>query len=300
MDQGYIFYTRSYRKIFEIISNVFPIINFLLIAFDKLTIWIKSAFAKQSLVELLFENTKIIKNKGKNLINIETNMNKNMKPRNTIFINKRPKFEDTLKICKEKYIPKKLNSINNMQDNRSANRDQIKSIKKKQSDNYKDDSHLDLFNSFSLKKVHKMKERNGNSHQRNSKNKSDVDKEINHNDSEIITRKEKRNLFPLFYFFLDIFIEKLDKPRSFCCVDKNYLIVYNFMGRLFEISSYVMLFKYFNIYKTVFSEELKNLNLRNFDKKININNKEMMENIENKVYSSDSENNGIFSRTIIY
>ena len=72
------------------------------------------------------------------------------------------------------------------------------------------------------------------------------------------------------------------------------------MGRLFDITSYVMLFKYFNIYKTVFSEELKNLNLKNFDKKININNKEMMENIENKVYSSDSENNGIFSRTIIY
>ena len=299
MDQGYIFYTRSYRKIFEIISNIFPIINVLLIIFDKFTVWIKSAFTRQSLVELIFENTKIIKNKGKILINIERNINKNMKPRNTIFINKRPKFEDTLKICKEKYIPKKINSINNIEDNRSANREQIKSLKKKQSDNYKDDSHLDLFNSFSLKKAHKMKERNGNSFQRNN-NRNSKDKEINNNDSEIITRKEKRNLFPLFYFFMDIFIEKLDKPRSFCCLDKNYLIVYNFMGRLFDITSYVMLFKYFNIYKTVFSEELKNLNLKNFNKKININNKEMMENIENKVYSSDSENNGIFSRTIIY
>ena len=299
MDQGHIFYTRSYRKIFEIISNIFPIINFLLIAFDKLTIWIKSAFAKQSLDELIFENTKIIKNKAKILINIESNLNKNMKERNTIFINKRPKFEDTLKIFKEKNISNKNNSINNMQDNRSVNREGNKSLKKKQSDNYKDDSHLDLFNSFSLKKGHKMKDRNGNSFQRNN-NRNSKDKEINNNDTEIIQRKEKRNLFPLFYFFMDIFIEKLDKPRSFCCLDKNYLIVYNFMGRLFNITSYVMLFKYFNIYKTVFSEELTNLNLKDFDKKININNKEMMENIEHKVYSSDSENNGIFSKTIIY
>ena len=55
--------------------------------------------------------------------------------------------------------------------------------------------------------------KNSTNNNRNSK-----DKEINNNDSENITRKEKRNLFPLFYFFMDIFIEKLDKPRSFCCL----------------------------------------------------------------------------------
>jgi len=99
---------------------------------------------------------------------------------------------------------------------------------------------------------------------------------------------------------MDIFLDKLDKPRSFCCLDKKYLIVYNFMGVLFDISSYVSLFKYFNIYKTVFSEELKSLNINRFVKKININNREMMATLENKVLSIDSENNGIFSKTIIY
>ena len=99
---------------------------------------------------------------------------------------------------------------------------------------------------------------------------------------------------------MDKFLNKLDKPRSFCCLDKKYLIVYNFMGVLFDISSYVLLYKYFNIYKTVFSEELKDLNFNKFDKKININNREMMSTLENKVLSTDSENNGIFSKTIIY
>ena len=307
MDQGYIYYTRSYKKIFDIISNVFPIVNFLLIIFYKLTVWVKSAFAKQSIVEMIFENSKIFKNKKKFYLNIENNTNNNnMKPRNTIYINKRPKFEDNLKINKDKMIPKKINSINNMhiRDNCSANKEPNKSIMKKTVDhNYKDDSHLELFNAFSIKKLIKSKERNGN-----NKYLSNIDEKSNNvnkdnkdtSNEEYIPKKEKKSLFPLFYFFMDIFLDKLDKPRSFCCLDKKYLIVYNFMGVLFDISSYVLLFKYFNIYKTVFSEELKSLNINRFDKKININNREMMATLEHKVLSIDSENNGLFSKTIIY
>ena len=307
MDQGYIYYTRSYKKIFDIISNVFPILNFLLIIFYKLTVWVKSAFAKQSIVEMIFENSKIFKNKKKFYLNIENNTNNNnMKPRNTIYINKRPKFEDNLKINKDKMIPKKINSINNMhiRDNCSANKEPNKSIMKKTVDhNYKDDSHLELFNAFSIKKLIKSKERNGN-----NKYLSNIDEKSNNvnkdnkdnSNEEYIPKKEKKSLFPLFYFFMDIFLDKLDKPRSFCCLDKKYLIVYNFMGVLFDISSYVLLFKYFNIYKTVFSEELKSLNINRFDKKININNREMMATLEHKVLSIDSENNGLFSKTIIY
>ena len=307
MDQGHIYYTRSYKKIFVIISNVFPIVNFLLIIFYRLTVWVKSAFAKQSIVEMIFENSKIFKNKKKFYLNIENNTNNNnMKPRNTIYINKRPKFEDNLKINKDKMIPKKINSINNMhiRDNCSANKEPNKSIMKKTVDhNYKDDSHLELFNAFSIKKLIKSKERNGN-----NKYLSDIDEKSNNvnkdnkdnSNEEYIPKKKKKSLFPLFYFFMDIFLDKLDKPRSFCCLDKKYLIVYNFMGVLFDISSYVSLFKYFNIYKTVFSEELKSLNINRFVKKININNREMMATLENKVLSIDSENNGIFSKTIIY
>ena len=308
MDQGHIYYTRSYKKIFVIISNVFPIVNFLLIIFYRLTVWVKSAFAKQSIVEMIFENSKIFKNKKKFYLNIEnnTNNNNNMKQRNTIYINKRTKFEDNLKINKDKMIPKKINSINNMhiRDNCSANKEPNKSIMKKTVDhNYKDDSHLELFNAFSIKKLIKSKERNGN-----NKYLSDIDEKSNNvnkdnkdnSNEEYIPKKKKKSLFPLFYFFMDIFLDKLDKPRSFCCLDKKYLIVYNFMGVLFDISSYVLLFKYFNIYKTVFSEELKSLNINRFVKKININNREMMATLENKVLSIDSENNGIFSKTIIY
>ena len=303
MDQGYIYYTRSYKKIFDIISNIFPILNVLLIFFDKLTVWVKSAFAKQTLVEKLFENSKILKHKNIFFLNIDNNVNKNMEPRNTIFINKRPKFDESLKIPKDKFMPHKLNSINNtcLHDKNSAHREHnhIKTILKKQSDNNnnsKDESHLELFNSLNIKKVNKLKEKPGNPGNQNNKE----EKTNNNHKGDYMTRKEKKNLFPLFYFFMDVFIDKLDKPRSFCCINKKYLIVFNFMGRIFNISSYMLLFKYFHIYKTVFNKELKDLDLNKFDKKININNNEMMDNLEQKVYSSDSENNEIFSKTIIY
>ena len=113
--------------------------------------------------------------------------------------------------------------------------------------------------------------------------------------------RKKRKLFPLFYYFMDAFINKLHRPQNFCCLDKKYLIVYNFMDRIFNISSYILLYKNFNIYKTIFSKELKDFNFQKFEQKFNINNDELMNNIEQKIFSNDNkENNEIFSKTIIY
>ena len=305
MDQGYIYYSRSYKKIIDILSNIFPIINILLIIFDKFTLWVKLAFAKQTLVEKLFENTKIYKTKSILYFNIDHNSSKNIMPKNTINMNRRPKYEDNMKLPKERFRNHKLTYINNIyiNDNHSVQKEPIKTIFRKPSDNNcgsKDESRFELFNSLNYKKNKKQKEKEKTAIQKRSDNSDEKSNQYEKNNVEYITRKKKGNLFPLFYFFMDIFISKLDKPKTFCCLDKRYLIVYNFMERIFNISSYVLLYKYFNIYKTVFSKELKELNLEKFDKKININNTEQMGNIEQKIFESDSENNAIFSKTIIY
>ena len=100
---------------------------------------------------------------------------------------------------------------------------------------------------------------------------------------------------------MDAFINKLHRPQNFCCLDKKYLIVYNFMERIFNISSYILLYKNFNIYKTIFSKELKDFNFQKFEQKFNINNDDLMNNLEQKIFSNDNkENNEIFSKTIIY
>ena len=305
MDQGHIYYTRSYRKIFETLSNVFPLLNILLIIFEKFTIWVKSSFARQSIVEIVFESSKNFKTKNRMLFNIDKTMPRN-KPRNTIFINKRPKFDDDLKLSKERIRLNKLNNIHSMKENYSANKDQTNTIIRRPLNNYKDESYLELYNSINIKGMNKSREKTDNLVNRTNIEEQSNDN-IKYNDNikdykeykDFIIRKEKRKLFPLFYFFMDIFIQKLDRPKSFCCLDKKYLIVYNFMERILNISSYILLYRYFSLYKSIFTKEIKNFNFYKVDKKININNNELMENIEQKIFTNDNEYNEIFSKTII-
>ena len=304
MDQGHIYYTRSYRKIFETLSNVFPLLNILLIIFEKFTIWVKSSFARQSIVEIVFESSKNFKTKNRMLFNIDKTMPRN-KPRNTIFINKRPKFDDDLKLSKERIRLNKLNNIHSMKENYSANKDQTNTIIRRPLNNYKDESYLELYNSTNIKGMNKSREKTDNLVKRTNIEEQSNDN-IKYNDNikdykeykDFIIRKEKRKLFPLFYFFMDIFIQKLDRPKSFCCLDKKYLIVYNFMERILNISSYILLYRYFSLYKSIFTKEIKNFNFYKVDKKININNNELMENIEQKIFTNDNEYNEIFSKTI--
>ena len=305
MDQGHIYYTRSYRKIFETLSNVFPLLNILLIIFEKFTIWVKSSFARQSIVEIVFESSKNFKTKNRMLFNIDKTMPRN-KPRNTIFINKRPKFDDDLRLSKERIRLNKLNNIHSMKENYSANKDQTNTIIRRPLNNYKDESYLELYNSINIKGMNKSREKTDNLVNRTNIEEQSNDN-IKYNDNikdykeykDFIIRKEKRKLFPLFYFFMDIFIQKLDRPKSFCCLDKKYLIVYNFMERIFNISSYILLYRYISLYKSIFTKEIKNFNFYKVDKKININNNELMENIEQKIFTNDNEYNEIFSKTII-
>ena len=305
MDQGHIYYSRSYRKIFETLSNVFPLLNILLIIFEKFTIWVKSSFARQSIVEIVFESSKNFKTKNRMLFNIDKTMPRN-KPRNTIFINKRPKFDDDLRLSKERLRLNKLNNIHSMKENYSANKDQTNTIIRRPLNNYKDESYLELYNSTNIKGMNKSREKTDNLVNRTNIEEQSNDN-IKYNDNikdykeykDFIIRKEKRKLFPLFYFFMDIFIQKLDRPKSFCCLDKKYLIVYNFMERILNISSYILLYRYFSLYKSIFTKEIKNFNFYKVDKKININNNELMENIEQKIFTNDNEYNEIFSKTII-
>ena len=305
MDQGHIYYSRSYRKIFETLSNVFPLLNILLIIFEKFTIWVKSSFARQSIVEIVFESSKNFKTKNRMLFNIDKTMPRN-KPRNTIFINKRPKFDDDLKLSKERIRLNKLNNIHSMKENYSANKDQTNTIIRRPLNNYKDESYLELYNSINIKGMNKSREKTDNLVNRTNIEEQSNDN-IKYNDNikdykeykDFIIRKEKRKLFTLFYFFMDIFIQKLDRPKSFCCLDKKYLIVYNFMERILNISSYILLYRYISLYKSIFTKEIKNFNFYKVDKKININNNELMENIEQKIFTNDNEYNEIFSKTII-
>ena len=54
MDNGFVYYTRSYKKIFLIISNVFPIFRLLLYFMKKFTQHIKMSIIKRKLAGVFF------------------------------------------------------------------------------------------------------------------------------------------------------------------------------------------------------------------------------------------------------
>lgn len=98
---------------------------------------------------------------------------------------------------------------------------------------------------------------------------------------------------------MDIFIDKLIKPRSFCCLDKKYFIVYNFMGQIYDITSHILLIKNFNIFKNIFFNELnagKKFNSFTIDKKININDENLMKEINDDLNEQTCD---IFTKTLL-
>ena len=267
MDQGRILYTRSFKKMFEIFSDIFPILNIIIFIFDNITRWIKFAFAKRSIIDLLFENN-YFQNKNKHKGKIIKN-------------------SDSFKNSKDKFNINHLNNFNDiykLNNNNYNNNHEIKDV--------------EIFNSRKIAKdSNKSLDKSGISlHTLYSK------KELKMNRKSYIISpkgKRKKNIFPVFYYFLDVFIDKLERPKSFCCLDKKYLIVYNFVGKIFNISSYILLFKYFSLYKNFLSKDLKKMNIININKKININDKDIMETIEKNAFDNTFEKDESLYNTLI-
>ena len=257
---------------FEIVSDIFPVINILIICIEKFTIFIKFAFAKRSVIELLFE-------KNNNVHKRKKMMSKNLK------------LNDSLKFSKDKFDISNVNKFNDIYKlNHNFKIDKI---------NKNNTQSADIFNSGKVTKVlpnsNKSLERNNNISFNSLYSNPDI--KIFRNPLNGY-KKRKTRIFPLFYFFLDIFIDKLDKPKKFCCLNKKYLIVYNYICRIFNVSSYILLFKYFNIYRNILFKENKD-SIWNIQKKININDEEIMENVEQNALKSNYDNEDFFYQTIM-
>ena len=104
--------------------------------------------------------------------------------------------------------------------------------------------------------------------------------------------KQRKYLFPFYYYFLDIIFDNLMNSKRFLHFSKKYFIVYNFMCQIYDISSHVILVKQFNILKNILKEMYDNS--ENFiDKlynKININNNKVLEDLRNEFKHNKSLN----------
>ena len=117
-----------------------------------------------------------------------------------------------------------------------------------------------------------VKENNKNNNSDKSKKKVEL---IPSSKSNVILIRQK--LFPYRYYLFSIFIKSLDISKQKYIFSSKFSKIYSFLSLLFDIKTYLLLHKEFNILKKILDE--KNVNLIESDKKININSISFMHDI---------------------
>jgi len=300
MDKGYIYYTRTYKKIFLIFSNMFPLFKLALFFISKFTKHIKMSSTKSRLVGLVFENKSI---SGKPIINLKESKD-NSKKTNQIIISRIKDSKRGLNKNDNKKINKNnAKKGNNLLDEIKQNNKDFKSI-----ENFKLLNHNNSLNksNMSLKSDNAIKIMNKKDISLiNLKNKSisiheslkleEFNRNSTDNRTNKKTKKKVKFVFPYYYFFLDFIFDKIKQPQKFCYLSKSYFTVYNFMGQLYDISNYIILFKNFNLVNSALRNiyEEQGLKISKTLDRINIKDKIIIKKINTELKSNKSE---IFSQ----
>ena len=298
MDQGMVYYTRSYKKLFLIIADFFPILKLILYILKKCTQHIKMSFSKRKLAGILFEKVKLnqIKNISKiqrssysSLNNLANKLNNNSKKElnnneNEDFSyaqNFENNFEFNINIKKAK--PR---TINDFLINKNAENERINNniSNNKSNLSLKNENIIQILNNQAITKINSNKRRNSvfTFHGSKLKEPSDIQKKK-------INKNKKEELFPYFYFFLDFLFDKFKRPKKLCCVPKQYFIVYNFMCQIYDISTHIILMKQCSILNKILFEIInggKNVCPFEVNSKININDNYSLEKLGKEMKST--------------
>ena len=306
MDQGYVRYTRKYKNVFIIFSEILPLVNVLLIAFKIFTRYIKLTVAKKNLTEIIFENLHVV--------NVEKPMPRKSRSGidKKIFEDMKPKTK--IKPSKNFLTLKKNNAEQNCSSMVSLNIESIKNANmnsnitpnEKENENEKSkNNYLKLFpdnndnNGNEAKPISSdlnvIRYLNKNQLKKRTVNEQSIDNNLMQELNISIIKRPKRvepkknyirkQLFPVSYYYMNIIFDRLIKPKSFFCLDKKYFIMYNFMVKFLDVASHITMLKYFIIFKDFFISNVvsnsKKKHLFDLDKKINISDEKKMELIEN-------------------
>ena len=229
LDYGTVYYNRKYKKLFELLSEIFPIIKAILIIFS---------FISQNINKL-----KVAKKLNEYIIGNEINLfkEKNIKQKNIhSFNNLKFSFNSKKKNKKDVLIYKKKNNlycslkdsskilcVNNNYNNYNFN------IKKKEEPKNKNSQNkLSLVDFLNSKPC-------------NTLNVSIINKDI----FEVFEKKYPN--FPLTYYFFGFILNKIDskKNNNYLCISPQFDISFSFFTHLIDITSYISLYKQFNSLK---------------------------------------------------
>ena len=287
-DSGLVYYTRTYKNLFFIVSNSIPLFRLVLYVLKKITQHVKISLTKRKLTGIFFEDNEIKQNECR--LNKVRSFNKDLNVQNykkTIELNK--KGNELLK----KENMNIMNSQNNIIDLNNKSDINVICFKNEKNKN-NNEINIEINNS----KINKSNQSLSNENMIKALNKNQIllikkkskDKSffqpINiydspKNNAKVKKHKESTFLFPYFYFLLDFIFDQLVHPQKFFCMPKIYFTVYNFMCQIYDISTHVIFYKKFNllnklILKKFYEDEI--FATKTFNK-INLNDKLKMEKI---------------------
>jgi hypothetical protein len=242
LDLGSIYYTRKYKNFFEILSDVFPILKILSIFFCFLGKIINEIKVTQKLNEFIFFSKKNTKKGGRKKSPEKNKRNK------TINIIKYPNKYNSRN--KEGSINKNNSSFGN-------------------NNNLDDSSKICISHNVSprhnrFKSGHFRLTHIGENIKKSSLNIINVNF-IKTNSSPFDISKEK---YPFKYYLYALCLNKIlsKKKNNYLCISEKFNKIFTFYTHLIDITSYISLFKQFEIIKTSL---LKSINSKEFGYLIN-------------------------------
>jgi len=297
LEPGIIYYKRYYKKLYSTLSEFFPVAYIIFLIMKNISKILKKIKMNKKIVEFLFEN--ILEKPNKSMPEFRQKINTNIKItkirklsfnslNNKRVSYKKSKFglalyQQSSKINSHHYslaINKNnndVNSINNLSSHKRSNNSKknvnSKFYEKHRKSMNNNNNNNNTSNQNLIANDAKFKENNNNNNNC-EKNKKKVDL-IPSSKSNVILIRQK--LFPYRYYFFSTFIKSLDISKKNYVFSSKFSKIYSFLSLLFDIKTYLLLHKEFNILKKILDE--KNINLIEKDQKININSVDFMHDI---------------------
>ena len=238
---GIIYYTRKYKKLYEILGEIFPIISAVSSVFSFISRIIKDLKSAKLLNEYIigYDNNKqaknLIKNKStKNLkiygdVTFNNNINKN-RFRNNNLSNSINIFKKKDIGLKERYSNNVLPIHNNL--------------------NNLDDSSKIFCNQNNINI-------NINAHRKKIMRKNSI---IQPKSEEYDILKKKKEKYPLYYYFCGYIYNRFSKNKknnkNHYCISEKFYKSFTYFRHLIDISSYISLSKEFETFKKIICEKL--------------------------------------------
>ena len=267
IESNSIIYTRSYKNLYIILAQSLPLITLVYNLLKLIAKLFKSSSINRKMTELLFENLTEKPDKFENYleeIKSKKNLSSKFEKSNIITItNNSKKYQNLSSLSLFKPQDREFGKEDRKENDKSKainNKDKITNKKKEKND--------ELINSLINYKRLSMRFK-----------------------EPAFNKKKKfvaNKLFPFRYYFWAIFVKNIDLTKNRFFLSKKFIKVYCFLCQLFDISSYCVLQKEFNVMKNSLFDE-KNINLIERTSKINVNSqsfmRDMSEAIENNKFS---------------